>query len=159
MADQVHRNIALNASGTAVELFLGQRRRYCRAQRAQRASRGVRLSYSLHASPPLKYVHSIVVVHGFNSSATGAWRHANGSNWVLERTFWGSLADKLRVITFGYNANAFSDFVTSRIIDHVEKLLEELFYERRLQKVVTSSSSFWRDRDRMKLMSVPGIVL
>lgn len=101
------------------------------------------LSHLLHVSRELRYVHSIVVVHGFNSSATGAWTHANGRNWVLEATFGGCLADKARVMTFGYNANAFSDVVTSRIIDHAEKLLEELFYERRPQKVVNSNLALW----------------
>ena len=100
-------------------------------------------SHLIHASTELKHVNSIVVVHGFNSSATGAWTHANGSSWVIDQTFWGSLTGKTRVMTFGYNANAFSDVVTSRIIDHAEKLLEELFYERRPQKVVTSSFPSW----------------
>lgn len=80
--------------------------------------------------------HSVVAVHGFNSSADGAWTHPKGPNWVVEPTFWGSLADKARVMTFGYNANAFKDVVTTRIIDHAEKLLEELFYERRLCQVI-----------------------
>ena len=80
-------------------------------------------------------MQSIVAVHGFNSSADGAWTHAKGANWVSDRAFWGSLADKARIMTFGYNANAFSDVVTSRIIDHAEKLLEDLYYERRLFKV------------------------
>lgn len=31
-------------------------------------------------------------------------------------------------MTFGYNANAFRDVITARIIDHAEKLLEDLFY-------------------------------
>ena len=85
----------------------------------------------------LKDVHSIVAVHGFNSSADGAWTHAQGANWVSDPAFWGTLADKARVMTFGYNANAFSDVVRSRIIDHAEKLLEELFYERRSCKVIS----------------------
>ena len=97
------------------------------------------LSRFLRVSRELRYMHSIVVVHGFNSSATGAWKHANGRNWVLDATFWGSLADKARVMIFGYSANAFTDVITSRINDHAEKLLEELFYERRRQKVVNSN--------------------
>ena len=70
-------------------------------------------------------------MHGLNSGASRAWRHVNGKIWIAEPAFLDKISHPVRTMTFGYNANAFSDVVTSRIIDHAGKLLEDLYQERR----------------------------
>lgn len=82
---------------------------------------------------------SIVILHGFNSSIAKAFTHSQRKNWVLDHTFWGRLWDTARILTFEYNVNTFSHVIRSRIIDHAEKLLEELYYERRRCEVNCNS--------------------
>lgn len=77
---------------------------------------------------------SIFVPHGLNSSIEKAFTHANGRKWACDPPFWGHLADKIRMMTFSDSANAFHDVINARVIDHAEKLLEELCYAPRASK-------------------------
>lgn len=71
---------------------------------------------------------SIIFVHGLNGDCIETWKHGDaGVPWIMDKSFLGDdLYKRARIMTFGYNANVFKNVTTSRVIDHANKLLEDL---------------------------------
>jgi hypothetical protein len=79
---------------------------------------------------------SIVFVHGLGGSSIGTWTSdETGKTWISDPDFLGTLKDRARVMTFGYNANLFQNVTTSRVVEHANDLLEKLVVRRRKCKV------------------------
>ncbi|KAM5488007.1 hypothetical protein MaudMau93_004401 [Microsporum audouinii] len=70
----------------------------------------------------------IIFVHGLNGDCIETWKHGDaGVPWIMDKSFLGDdLYKRARIMTFGYNANVFKNVTTSRVIDHANKLLEDL---------------------------------
>ena len=75
-------------------------------------------------------------VHGLGGHYLETWTDADsGKTWISDPDFLSTLAGKVRVMTFGYNANVFKNVTTSHVADHANDLLEELVVRRRGCKV------------------------
>ncbi|KAM5447020.1 hypothetical protein MaudCBS49596_006201 [Microsporum audouinii] len=70
----------------------------------------------------------IIFVHGLNGDCIETWKHGDAEvPWIMDKSFLGDdLYKRARIMTFGYNANVFKNVTTSRVIDHANKLLEDL---------------------------------
>jgi len=76
-------------------------------------------------------IDSLVFVHGLGGDSIKTWTHADTNQiWISNPDFLLGLKDKVRVMTFGYNANVFENITTSRVVDHANDLLEELVVRR-----------------------------
>ena len=80
------------------------------------------LSTLLTIAPSL----SIVLVHGYGGSQLGTWTDANNVCWPTRREYWGEMADKIRVLAFGYNASFLANVTTNSVHDNASDLLEGL---------------------------------
>ena len=73
----------------------------------------------------------MVFVHGLGGDKVQTWTNPEtGKTWISDPDFLLSLSDKVRVMTFGYNANVYSNVTTNRIVDHGNDLLEDLVVKR-----------------------------
>ncbi|KAH7346139.1 hypothetical protein BKA65DRAFT_272059 [Rhexocercosporidium sp. MPI-PUGE-AT-0058] len=73
----------------------------------------------------------LVFVHGLGGTFRGTWT-ADGAPrpWIENPEFLGPLKDKVRILSFGYNANRFGEVANTRIIHHANSLLRALFRKR-----------------------------
>lgn len=67
--------------------------------------------------------HSVVAVHGLNSSPNKCWAK-NNVLWL--RDFLPQAIPSARICTFGYNAAILEDASRARIRDHAQSLLQDL---------------------------------
>jgi len=74
----------------------------------------------------------VVFVHGLNGGRDTTWTARDQKEpWFQNPDFLQSLKNKIRVMTFGYNANLFKHVAVNNINDHANDLLEKLVVRRR----------------------------
>lgn len=70
-------------------------------------------------------------VHGLNGHFRNTWTAKNASRpWIEDPKFLGDLGHKVRVLSFGYNANRFDEVASTRIFHHATSLLRTLVTKR-----------------------------
>ncbi|KAF8187924.1 hypothetical protein K438DRAFT_1463453, partial [Mycena galopus ATCC 62051] len=79
------------------------------------------------------WLYSIVALHGLNGHAFRSWvyRDPNGKeSFMWLRDCLPERIPEARVMTYGYNANVYSDVSTGRLRTFAETFLQELRYMR-----------------------------
>ena len=70
-------------------------------------------------------------VHGLGGHLRRTWKQEGTYEpWFEKPEFLGRLKDRVRVLSFGYNANRFGDVANTRIIHHANDLLRNLVLKR-----------------------------
>lgn len=75
---------------------------------------------------------SILALHGLNGHAYRSWeyRDRNGESFMWLRDCLPERIPEARILTYGYNANVYSDVSTGRTRTFAETFLERLRYMR-----------------------------
>lgn len=76
---------------------------------------------------------SIVAVHGLNGDPYKTWTTKSGTCWLSNPDFLPKAVKNLRILTFGYNANATSfmgSTSSDRILQHAQTLVAQLEADR-----------------------------
>lgn len=72
----------------------------------------------------------IVAVHGLGGHALKTWTGKNKKMWLVDEEFLPRILPTARILTFGYNANNFTQEVSSKVMDHADALLAGLLTHR-----------------------------
>lgn len=81
---------------------------------------------------------SIIAVHGLDGDSIDSWT-AGSCCWI--RDLLPRSCSTARIMTYGYNANLFSDLASGRIADYADDLLAEIHSHRDHDQVAISISA------------------